>query len=129
MANNGSNRWMPTAGGVLSIVSGVLGIVGSIVIFAFIPFISKLITGSPEFSGADADEFMAVITISLVISGLTMLIPSIFAIIGGAFATMRKRWGWALAGSICAALVSGVLGIVAIVFIAMSKDEFVKINP
>jgi hypothetical protein len=51
-------------------------------------------------------------------------ILGVLAIIGGVFATQRQRWGWALIGSIAALLVSNVIGIISIILIALSKDEF-----
>jgi hypothetical protein len=48
----------------------------------------------------------------------------LLAIAGGIFAIQRKRWGWALAGSIAAAINPLPLGIVAIVLVILSKNEF-----
>jgi len=52
------------------------------------------------------------------------------ALVGGIFALQRRRWGWALAGSIAAVFASIPIlrflpvGIVAIIFTAIAKDEF-----
>jgi len=46
------------------------------------------------------------------------------SIIGGIYATQRQQWSWALAGSIAAALASNVLGIIALILVAVSRDEF-----
>lgn len=124
---------MPLAGGVLNIVSGALGIISSIVLIIIMPIFSNifsnLVFDSSDFDGFDSDAFIVAFTVSFIVSSLLTLIPSIIAIVGGVFAIKRKRWGWALAGSICAVLCSSVMGVVAIVFIAMSKSEFTKINP
>ena len=49
----------------------------------------------------------------------------ILAIVGGIYALQRKIWGLALAGSIAAFFTpSWVLGVAAIVFTALSKNEF-----
>jgi hypothetical protein len=47
----------------------------------------------------------------------------ILAIVGGISAMRRKRVGMSLAGAI-SALLSGLLGILAIIFIALGKREF-----
>lgn len=48
----------------------------------------------------------------------------VLAIVGGIFCLQRKRWGWALAGSIIAILPFSILGLVAVILVAISKDEF-----
>ena len=55
-----------------------------------------------------------------------IVIAGILAIVGGIYAIRRKIWGLALAGSICAtlSLYTFYLGILAIIFIALSKNEF-----
>ena len=49
-------------------------------------------------------------------------LEGIIALVGGVFALKRKAWGVALAGAICS--MSFLLGIPALVFLAMSKNEF-----
>jgi len=58
--------------------------------------------------------------------GLLGMILGAVAIVGGIFALRRRHWGLSLAGAICATLmpVSFLLGVAAIVFIAMSHEEF-----
>jgi hypothetical protein len=46
------------------------------------------------------------------------------AVVGGICAILRKHWGWALAGGICAIIASRILGIIGLVFIALSRKEF-----
>ena len=53
-----------------------------------------------------------------------LLLVSLLAIIGGIYALQRKKWGLALAGSIAAFFPSPPLGIAAIVFTAISQDDF-----
>ena len=96
-------RWMPTAAGILSIIAGVI---------AFLLFILVAAMDGPEgVAGA--------------IFGLALIAIGIVAIVGGVFALRRRIWGLALAGAICSVPGSLILGIPAIVFIAMSKREFV----
>jgi len=61
----------------------------------------------------------------IVAVGVILLILGVIAIIGGASALKRKSWGLALAGSICALFNPvGILGILAIIFVAIGKSEF-----
>ena len=57
---------------------------------------------------------------------LTFVYDSNGQIVGGIFALRRRVWGLALAGAICAFLVPAgfILGILAIIFVAMGKREF-----
>ena len=58
------------------------------------------------------------------ILGIPGLVIGFLSIIGGIYATQRQQWSWALAGSIAAALASNVLGIIALILVAVSRDEF-----
>jgi hypothetical protein len=60
----------------------------------------------------------------ILILGIPGLVLGILSIVGGIYATQRRKWGWALAGSIASALAANVLGIVALILVALSKDEF-----
>jgi uncharacterized protein (DUF697 family) len=54
-----------------------------------------------------------------------LLVLGFIAIAGGIFAIVRKAWGFALTGAICAIFSPGlVLGILATVFVSISKNEF-----
>jgi hypothetical protein len=49
----------------------------------------------------------------------------VVSILGGISALQRRRWGLALAGGICALVpMQTLLGVLAIVFLAISKEEF-----
>ena len=113
---------MPVAGGILSIVAGSLGLIT----------IAFLITFGATFGADIAREVLDSVGFwdigaPLAILGL-MAIPfiviNVVAIIGGIYATQRRLWGLALAGAICTLIPSQLLGILAIIFIAMSKKEF-----
>ncbi|MCL2150519.1 MAG: hypothetical protein FWH51_06320 [Dehalococcoidia bacterium] len=123
MSNSGSNRWMPTAGGILNIISGAFGILGSVVIFLMPIYFQALYDSAPEtFDGLN--EVIPTITVVLITIGVATIILSVLALIGGILALQRRRWGLALAGAICALFTSNITGIVALVFIAMSRKEF-----
>jgi hypothetical protein len=54
-----------------------------------------------------------------------LIILGIVAIVGGIYALLRKIWGLALAGSICALIGPWfILGILAIIFVSLGKREF-----
>ena len=90
-------KWKSLTAGILCIVGGAMGIGGSAGC-AFIPIIGLL-----------AAPFIAL---------------GVIAIIGGIYALMRRLWVLALIGAICAIPVAAPLGILAVVFIAIGKDEF-----
>ena len=90
-----AQTWKPTAAGILTISAGVFGLIVGIV----------LIGRSPLF-----------------MVGLLAIMIGVVAVVGGVCALKRRVWGLALAGSICSLFCW--LGIPAIIFIALSKQEF-----
>jgi uncharacterized membrane protein HdeD (DUF308 family) len=128
MSENSSTQWMPTAGGILNIISGVFGIIGGIFLVFFAAFFRHFMQDyywdyygdynyypGMEHIPVGFWWFLAIITIAI----------GILALIGGLFAIQRKNWGLALTGSICAILQGfNILGIISTVFIAMSRKEF-----
>ncbi len=108
--------WKPTVAGILDIISGVFGLTSFIGLIIGIIVIS----GAPYVTGPIPWFVPAV----LWIIAIPTLIVGILALVGGIYAVQRKRWGWALTGSIAAILAAIPLGIAAIVFTALSKDEF-----
>lgn len=122
--------WNPTVAGVLNIVSGVFGIIASIFIIIVLSIgfgVLKWALDMPRIETLPAFLPGLVWTITILLA-----IVSILALVGGIFALQRKRWGWALAGSIAAVFASIPIlrylpvGILAIIFVAISKDEFEK---
>ena len=91
-------KWKSLTAGILCIIGGALGI-GNSAGCAFIPFF-----------GLFAAPFIAL---------------GVVAIIGGIYALMRRLWILALIGAICAIPVAPPLGVLAVIFIAIGKDEFV----
>ena len=98
--------WMPTVAGILDIAAGGLSL-SVLSLFAIGPMIIM-----PLNEG----------TFSLNWSLFLMIIPGLaieaLAIVGGIFAIQRRKWRWALAGSIVAAVIP------PIVCIVLSKNEF-----
>lgn len=105
----------PIIGGVLSILSGALGAVG------IASYAIGLGAAGSGFGKGDMPPFVPSIIYGMSIPAIVI---ALLAIVGGIFAILRKRWGWALTGSIAAALSLILLGIPAVALIALSKDEF-----
>ena len=103
--------WKPAVAGILCVVAGAPAIV--IAIIASLLGRAGILAGMPLVSAI----------IGIVV--LPVIILGIVAIIGGIYALRRERWGLALAGAICALVPpAGILGIPAIIFIILGKDEF-----
>jgi len=102
--------WMPTVAGILSIVAGATELLGGVGIGALGALISSFF-GMPGLGA---------------IIGFPLIALGIVAIIGGVCSLRRQTWGLALAGVICALFLPHVtvLGILAIIFVAISKREF-----
>ena len=104
--------WMPTVAGILDIVIGSL-----ILIMLFLFGISPILA---EPVGAGIFHFNS----SMLFLILPGIIISSLDIIGGVFAIRRRRWKWALTGSISSAIGPTPLGVAAIVLLVLSKNEF-----
>ncbi len=107
------HTWKPTTAGVLIIVSGVVYF-----LCVFCLLIAGVITGAIPEVPAWVSRLLYGLSLPTVILGA-------LAIIGGIFAIKRRAWGMALTGAIAAFIISFVFGLCAIIFLAMSKREFV----
>jgi hypothetical protein len=134
MDSNGNSRsGLLTAGGVLSIIGGALEVIGGgTMVGLTIANIEVLRLVPPStYPGI----------IGSISAGVSIFALGIVAIIGGVSAMRRKIFGLSLAGAICCTLPSSIsfgaslvgvvwavgwmiLGILAIIFISMSKKEF-----
>ena len=105
----------PIIGAILSIASGAMGILGTA------SYAIGFGDAGSGFGRGDMPPFVPSIIFGLPIPAL---IIALLAVAGGIFAMRRKNWNWAIAGAIAAALSFILLGIPAIILVAMSKDEF-----
>jgi len=121
MTNSGSRRWMPTAGGVLNIVSGGIGLLNSLVVCAVV-IVSRIDLSFFDFKG-EFGLLVAIFAIYFAYGAVTFIL-GIISIVGGVYSLKRRHWGWALAGSICSAFPFTITGVPALVFIIMGKKEF-----
>jgi hypothetical protein len=95
----------PKIAGILSIIAGAIGLM-----FWGIGFVATVSTASES------------IGLSVVYAILTMF--AVAAIVGGIYSIKRIRWGFALGGAICSMLVFCLLGIPAVILVALSKKYF-----
>jgi hypothetical protein len=103
----------PTAASILNIIAGAGCVLGAL----------GMGLGAAIFGPwAGFPFFLPGIFIGLM--AIPMAALGVLAIIGGVFAVQRRRWRWALVSSIAAVLVSHILGVISIILIALSKDEF-----
>jgi hypothetical protein len=102
--------WMPIAAGVLCIIAGATELFGGLILSALASLITAFFW-MPELGA---------------LFGVPLIIVGIVAIIGGICSLTRRAWGMALAGAICSLFLPHViiLGILAIIFVAISKQEF-----
>lgn len=114
--------WKTRAAGVLVIVSGVLGVTEWVTV-AVLEVLALGWWPMGSLAGLGA----------IVAAAFTIAIATgIVAIVGGVFALKRRRWGLALAGSICAifsvifvpVLLNLPLAIAAIVLVVLGRGEF-----
>jgi hypothetical protein len=118
MPNDRPRSGMLTAGGVLAIISGALGIIvglGFAIATAF---------------GLEVEVVRDTVTETWVLGaayaplGIVGIILGVLAMVGGSRAFARKNFGWAITGGICALLCGGLLGLLSLIFIAVTKREF-----
>jgi hypothetical protein len=111
-----ANTWMSTTGGILSIIVGAMDLIGCL-FMGFFTCAGAAFTGDYYFDSSFPAAFFGFIAFYLLIIG-------ILSLVGGIFAVRRRSWGLALTGAIAALFGGSLLGILAIVFVAMSKKEF-----
>jgi len=113
--------WKPQTAGILSIISGVVGLLGSFGILIAIAALNA--TGHWIGEWNMYWEPFNVISILWTIE-IPLFICGALALIGGIFAVQRKFWGVALAGSIAAFFSAWLLGLVSVILTSLSRDEF-----
>lgn len=101
------HTWKPTAAGILCIVAGAAATISGL----WLTVLGGVI-GVPFGVG-----WMGAFAVPWIVFG-------VIAIVGGVYSLKRRAWGLALAGSICALSGYFILGLLAIIFVAMGKNEF-----
>lgn len=112
------NKWMPTTAGILCIVAGGLSLIGMLLVFLGIFIFGSFMPMMPNW---DTPRWLPILLVAI---GIPSVLLDILAIIGGVFAIKKQYWGVSLAGSIAAVLSSFFLGVAALVFTIMGKNEW-----
>jgi hypothetical protein len=124
MASNNRGGLL-TAGGILSIIGGAFEVIGGVIMMVLTIRVGILLRLAliPFHPGRWFERIIPVIPTWLIIVGVPLIVLGIIAIVGGVSAMGRKSFGLSLAGAICA-LPSNILGILAVIFVSLSKKEF-----
>ena len=125
MASNDSDRiGFLSAGGVLSIVAGAFEVNGGGIMLASAKLgVQFRLWDFALYPGIWLEHIIPVDSPWFIIMGGLLVVLGIIAILGGIWALRRRSFGLSLAGAVCI-LPLGILGIVAIVCIALAKREF-----
>lgn len=116
--------WKPTTAGILNIITGAFNILGAIGLIIAIVVISGGAYAMQLIPPADVPFIAPMINTILIILLVITIIQAVLPIVGGVFALQRRKWGWALAGSIIAILGMLPLGIASTIFVSLAKEEF-----
>lgn len=119
------NKWS-LVGGVMSIISGGLGILEGLVFMLMGVLFGSLMSLADDASSSrlTAEQFGRIFGVIYGAMGLFILIFGVLALVGGIYAVKKKHWGLALAGAIGGVLSFFPVGIVAVIFTALGKPEF-----
>jgi hypothetical protein len=120
-----------TLGGVFSIISGSIGILGALALVLLIIFMGFMINmDRNDYDSTPTDD--NILIVMLIIYGLTAIFYialGVLGIVGGIFCLKKKHWGVALAGAIAGSITMFPCGIAAVIFVAMAKPEFSVSEP
>jgi hypothetical protein len=114
-------------GGILSIVSGGIGALFSLMWLFFIIMMFVVMRSERGMSSLyepNFDTMFNILMIFYIIVFILMLICSILSIVGGIFALKKNNWILCLAGSIASIIAFMPCGIASLIFIIQGKDEF-----
>lgn len=119
-----------SAGGILSILVGAFEIIAGSMFVVSMAFGLSLWEACP-WGGQDISKWFALgsyapaLTV-MIIMGIALLVLGILALVGGISAIKRGSFGMAMIGAICALLPINILGLFAVIFVALAKGEFAK---
>jgi len=121
MSRTADRTWKPVTAGVLSIVSGALCLALGLLLLLIGGTLSGVLaaTGLPNVLSFIPVPILGIAAVPVILLGIG-------AIVGGSYAVRRRMWPLALAGAICALFPPQLtlLGVLAIVFVVLGKDEF-----
>ncbi len=124
-SESGDRGGLLSAGGILSIIVGAFEIiVGALVatlLLLGLPLWQPDFPFAPGFRGGF--PFGSNMTI-VVILAIVVAVLGIMAIIGGVSAIRRGSYGLSLLGATCALIPVNILGLLAVIFVALGRGEF-----
>lgn len=104
--------------GILNIVSGCLSLLW------FLMLIAGIVITSNAFGIPGMDAVPDFVPLILTIIAIPTLAIGVLALAGGIFALQKRSWGLVLAGAIASIISFFALGVLAIVFTVVAKEEF-----
>ena len=118
--------WMPKTAGILNIISGAFLLVGGMVVASLLgtPMATAVTRYYMYSVGSSATITPSVVANVIGILATVLIVPGIVSLLGGIYALRRSVWGLALAGAIFTFFSLPPLAIPAIVFLALSENEF-----
>lgn len=117
---------MPVIGGVLVIIAGVLAVIMAVTFILIEPSDIERLDypgmSDTDFTPADLEDILEV-------CGFIGIVFGAIAVIGGAFALMRKQFAISVVGGVfgfigMGYLIGGILGLVGLILIIISKKDF-----
>jgi hypothetical protein len=113
-----SRSGLLTAGAILTIIAGALGLIDGII------GVARSATWSMVGMRWLVWDHFHDTSGWVLAGGIVALVIGAIAVIGGVNALGVKSWGWALAGAICGLFVAFIPGLLGLIFIIASKREF-----
>jgi len=114
--------WKPIMAGILDVVSGAIGMVGSI----YFVILSQVFRSLHEMLKLDPFVIQRTEEIinRIIAVPFILVFIGIIAIIGGVYTLQRRIWMLALAGAISSCIVFPVFGLPSIIITALAREEF-----
>ena len=119
--------WKPVVAGVLNLVAGAFVLIGGITVLGLLgqPTMAIPWANYAMYSlGLEGTPSTSFVTKFIVALGVALVVPGVVSILGGIYSLRRNLWGLALAGAIFSLFYLPPLGIPAIIFTALSREEF-----
>jgi putative membrane protein len=104
---------MPTIAGIMNIVIGAINLFGVVGVAIAIAIV---------WSNRVWIDWTAITVLWIVFA--VLLVFGLPSLIGGIYALQRKNWGLALTGSIASFITWNFIGLIPLILLALSKNEF-----
>jgi hypothetical protein len=109
--------------GILDVVSGAIGMVGSLYFFILSQLfrtIHEVLKIDPQVIQKTEETISRIIAIPFV-----LVFVGIISIIGGVYALQRRIWILAFIGALASCIVFPVFGIPALIITSLAREEFI----